>query len=376
VFKLLKGGLCYLPDGAAKMDILVAYDRICEVKPDISADKLWDAEIIDCNDCMVMPGLIDQHVHITGGGGEQGPISRIPEITLSDVLKAGVTTLVGILGFDSVSHHIAGLLQKSRGLEAEGITTYIYTGSYGSPTETLTGRVLTDIVFLDKVIGVGEIAISDYRSNHPTLQDLKVLAAEALAGGMLGGKAGVLHIHVGDGQQGLMPLFQLIQESDFPLEIFVPTHVNRNPRVFAQGIEMLQRGGYIDLTAGETAGLSVAEALHFLTAKGIDFARLTISSDGNGSAAEGGVSRMDQLLDDLRTCLMSPHLDKAAVIKTVTENPAKLLKLYPKKGALLAGSDADILVLKKNDLSIFCLLARGELMVQDEKVLKKGRFEP
>lgn len=85
---------------------------------------------------------------------------------------------------------------------------------------------------------------------------------------------------------------------------------------------------------------------------------------------------MDQLLDDLRTCLMSPHLDKAAVIKTVTENPAKLLKLYPKKGALLAGSDADILVLKKNDLSIFCLLARGELMVQDEKVLKKGRFEP
>ena len=103
-----------------------------------------------------MPGLIDQHVHITGGGGEQGPISRIPEITLSDVLKAGVTTLVGILGFDSVSHHIAGLLQKSRGLEAEGITTYIYTAATAVPPETLTGRVLTDIVFRDKVIGVGK----------------------------------------------------------------------------------------------------------------------------------------------------------------------------------------------------------------------------
>ena len=111
-----------------------------------------------------------------------------------------------------------------------------------------------------------------------------------------------------------MPLFQLIQESDFPLKSFVPTHVNRNPRVFAQGIEMLQRGGYIDLTAGETAGLSVAEALHFLTAKGIDFARLTISSDGNGSAAEGGIQD-GSAFDDLRICLMSPHLDKAAVIK-------------------------------------------------------------
>lgn len=376
MFKLLKGGCCYLPDGAAKMDILVVYDRICEVKPYISADKLWDAEIIDCNDCMVMPGIIDQHVHITGGGGEQGPISRIPEIMLSDVLKAGVTTLVGVLGFDSVSRHIAGLLQKSRGLEAEGITTYIYTGSYGSPTETLTGRVLTDIVLLDKVIGVGEIAISDYRSNHPTLQDLKVLASEAHAGGMLGGKAGVLHIHVGDGQQGLTPLFRLIQESDFPLEIFVPTHINRNPKVFAQGIELLQRGGHIDLTAGETNGLSVAEALHYLNEKGINLEKLTISSDGNGSSAEAGVSSMDQLLNDLRACFNSQRLDKAAVIKTVTENPAKLLKLYPKKGALLPGSDADILVLKKSDLSIFCLLAKGELMVKEEKALKKGNFEP
>lgn len=375
MFKLLKNGHCYLPQEVRKMDMLVAHDRICDVKPDIAAEKLWDVEIIDCRDCLVMPGIIDQHVHITGGGGEQGPISRIPEIMLSEVLKAGVTTLVGVLGFDSISRNIAGLLLKARGLEAEGITTYIYTGSYGSPTETLTGRVLTDIVLLDKVIGVGEIAISDYRSNHPTLQDLKVLASEANAGGMLGGKAGVLHIHVGDGQEGLIPLFQLIEESDFPLQIFVPTHINRNPQLFEQGIEMLQRGGHIDLTAGEAKGCSVVESLLYLTRQGINIDKLTISSDGNGSSPESKVAKMDQLLEDVRTCLANPRLNNHVIIKTVTENPAKLLKLYPKKGAILSGSDADILVLRQDDLSIFRLLAKGEVMVENEKILKYGQFE-
>jgi len=44
---------------------------------------------------IVCPGLIDQHIHITGGGGEEGPGSRIPEIMLSECLTAGITTAVG-----------------------------------------------------------------------------------------------------------------------------------------------------------------------------------------------------------------------------------------------------------------------------------------
>jgi len=333
-------------------------------------------EVIDCSDCLVCPGIIDQHVHITGGGGEQGPISRIPEIMFSEVIEAGVTTVVGVLGFDSITRSIAGLMAKARGLEAEGITTYIYTGSYGSPTETLTGRVLTDIVLLDKVIGVGEVAISDYRSNHPSLLDLRTLASEANGGGMLGGKAGVLHLHVGDGQEGLESLFRLINESDFPISMFVPTHINRNQKLFDQGIELLHRGGNIDLTAGETVGYSVAKSLSILIGKGINLDKVTLSSDGNGSApTEAGISRMDQLLKDLRACILESKLEFASVIKVATKNPARILKLYPQKGCLLPGSDADILILKENDLSIYRLLAKGEIAVVDQKAVKKGKYE-
>lgn len=376
MFKLLKNGHCFTPDDAGCKDVLIAYDKICAIKDEILPEHLWDVEVIDCQDCLVCPGLIDQHVHITGGGGEQGPISRIPEIMLSEVVEAGVTTLVGVLGFDSITRNIAGLLAKARGLEAEGVTTYIYTGSYGSPTETLTGRVLTDIVLLDKVVGVGEVAISDFRSNHPSLQDLRTLASEANAGGMLGGKAGILHLHVGDGQEGLESLFRLIEESDFSINMFVPTHINRNEKLIEQGIQLLNRGGNIDLTAGETEGLSVAQSLSLLIAKGMGLDRVTVSSDGNGSApAAEGISRMNQLLQDLRSCIWDNKLDFSTVIKTATLNPAKVLKLYPQKGCLQPGSDADILVLRKSDLSIYRLLAKGEVAVEDKKAVKKGRYE-
>jgi beta-aspartyl-dipeptidase (metallo-type) len=365
-----------MPDDIGIKDVLVAYDKICDVKDNILPPNLWDIEVIDCKHCIVCPGIIDQHVHILGGGGEQGPISRIPEIMFSEIIEAGVTTVVGVLGFDSITRSIAGLLAKARGLEAEGISTYIYTGSYGSPTETLTGRVLTDIVLLDKVIGVGEVAISDYRSNHPSLQDLRTLASEANAGGMLGGKAGVLHLHIGDGQEGLESLFRLINESDFSISMFVPTHINRNHKLFEQGIDLLQKGGNIDLTAGETQGYTVAESLSRILEKRINFDRVTISSDANGSAPnDAGISSIGQLFNDVRTSVLDEKLEFTDVIKTVTENPARVLKLYPKKGSLLPGSDADILVLKENDLNIYRLIAKGEVVVEEQKAIRKGKYE-
>lgn len=376
MFTLLKNGYCFSPDYMGKKDILIVYDKIAAIADEIPPDKYGEVEVIDCRQCLVCPGIIDQHVHITGGGGEQGPVSRIPEIMFSEIIEAGITTVVGVLGFDSITRNIAGLLAKARSLEAEGLTTYIYTGSYGSPTETLTGRVLTDIVLLDKVIGVGEVAIADYRSNHPSLEDLRTLASEANAGGMLGGKAGVMHIHLGDGKEGLDSLFRLLNESDFPIEMFVPTHINRNPALFEQGMELWRRGGNIDLTAGETAGYSIGEAFTRLWENNIDLNRVTVSSDGNGSSDnDAGINSINQLFKDLVSCVLDKKMDFADIIRTVTINPAKVLKLYPQKGCLLPGSEADILVLKQKDLTIHRLIVKGQVAVKGRQAVIKGKFE-
>lgn len=383
MFKLLKGAECYTPDYAGIKDILLVMGKIHIIAENIDENLFPGTQVFDCSGKIACPGFIDQHVHLTGGGGEEGPGSCIPELMLGDIISAGVSTAVGVLGMDGIVRNIQGLLTKARALDLEGINTFIYTGYYGVPVVTLTGRVMTDIAFIDKIIGAGEIAISDYRSSHASVQQLKELAFEALSGGMLGGKAGVLHIHVGDGEKGLTPLFELKKDSEFPMDMFVPTHLNRNRTLFGQAVDYARRGGNIDLTAGEKTGkgYSIPDSLKLLLDEGVNTDRVTVSSDGNGSMpGEGGnggsgIGKVMQLFDDLKACIVEKRLPVSTVIKTATANVAKILKLYPVKGCLMEGSDADVLVVNKDDFSPDKLFVRGRLMVDKGGVLVKGRFE-
>ena len=381
MFKLLKNGICYAPEFLGNKDILVAFNKIYKIAENIPEDNLMDLEVIDCTGKIICPGFIDQHLHITGGGGEEGFKSRIPEIKLSDILVAGITTVVGVLGFDSITKNIEGLLAKARALEAEGLNTYIYTGSYEIPTATITGKVIKDITLIDKIIGVGEIAISDHRSSHPTIDMLREIASEARAGGLLANKAGVVHIHVGDGKNGLKPLTELLENSDYPIDMFVPTHLNRNKNLFYQAIEFARIGGNIDFTAGESSenGYSVPDALELILREKVPIDRVTVSSDGNGSIPSmdsgASVGKVSQLLEDIRTCVIERKLDLAIVLKTVTENVAKRIKLYPRKGVLSEGSDGDILIINKQDFSINTVFIGGEKFIDNGKIAKKGIYE-
>ncbi len=381
MFKLLKNAECYTPDYQGKKDILVVLGKIYRMEENISESILPDIQVMDCSGRIAMPGIIDQHVHLTGGGGEEGPASCIPELMAGELVAGGISTVVGVLGMDGIVRNIQGLLTKARALEIEGINTYIYTGYYGVPAVTLTGRVMTDIAFIDKIIGAGEIAISDYRSSHSSTQQLKELAFEVLSGGMLGRKAGILHIHVGDGQNGLKPLLDLHNDSEFPIGMFVPTHINRNRALFEQGVEYLKQGGNIDLTAGEKTGkgLSVQDGLKRLLDTGVAMDRVTVSSDGNGSMAGGGsggeVGKVSQLFEDIRASILEAKIPVSAAIKTVTANVAAVLRMFPAKGCLAPGSDADILVADRESFALDKLLVRGELLADNGKPLIKGRFE-
>lgn len=377
MFILLKNGDCYTPESIGKKDILIAFDKVYKIDDKISKDKLFDVDVIDCTDKIIIPGLIDQHVHILGGGGEGGPISRIPEIQLSEIIKSGVTTIVGTLGVDSVTRSVSNLLAKANALEAEGITTYVYTGSYAVPTATLTGKVVNDIALIDKVIGVGEIAISDYRSSHPNLEALKELSSEANIGGLIGSKAGVVHFHLGDGKDGLKMLFSLIEESDFPIDMFIPTHINRNKKLFNQGMEFLDMGGFIDMTASESSdiGHSIPDAFEILIKNNKNLDNVTMSSDGNGSNGSDGIGKVGGLFNDLRRCIVDRNMDITTILKSSTSNVAKFLKIYPKKGTIKIGSDADILLLDKTTFKIDTVIVGGKIFMKDGKVIKKGKFE-
>ncbi len=376
---LLTGGEVYAPEPMGQMDLLLSPEKILFMRQHIPALSEYEVQVLDCAGLIVCPAFVDQHVHITGGGGEEGPQSRVPEMTLTQLTKAGVGTAAGLLGADGVTRSVASLLAKARALEAEGLSTVIYTGSYGLPTDTLTGKVLNDIAFIDKVIGAGEVAISDYRSSHPSLERLRELAWEVKLGGMIGGKAGILHLHVGDGKKGLAPLVDLVEESNFPISMFVPTHLNRNKPLFEDALRYGQKGGYLDLTAGETdqTGHTLPEAARLLLAAGIKPGQITLSSDAGGSNPQSpdGRGHADSLFKDVVSCVREKAIPLETALAMVTKNPADRLKLHPRKGALAPGSDADVLMLKKDDLSVVHLILKGKLFIRGGECLIKGKYE-
>jgi beta-aspartyl-dipeptidase (metallo-type) len=341
---LLKNLDCFAPQYIGKNDILLCNSKIEKIQPEIKVEDAEWLQVYDCEGCFAFPGLIDQHVHILGGGGELGFTSRVAEIKADDIIHAGVTTLVGLLGADGYTRSLESLYAKAKALEAGGITTFVYAGSYAMPPLTITGSIVKDLMFVDKVIGLGEIALSDHRSSHIGLEQMLKMASDTHLGGMLGGKAGVVHLHIGDGKLGLAPVLNMIEHSDLPMEQFVPTHVNRNPELFKQAVEYCKSGGNIDLTSGETEGISVPDAVERLVDNEIRLSNVTISSDANGSIPDGGVGSIQTIWDDVIHCVVDKRIKTEIVFGLVTQNVAKILKLYPNKGTLQEGSDGDILV--------------------------------
>jgi len=386
MFKLIKGGTLYGPEKMGIKDILIVGRMIAKISDRIDLPGDFNFRILSASGKIVTPGLIDLHVHLLGGGGEGGPKTRTPEITFSKITRAGVTTVVGCLGTDDVSRRPETLLAKAMQLEEEGISTYIYTGSYQFPLATITGGVRKDIALIPKVIGVAEIAVSDHRSSQPTFDELCRVAAEARVGGMLGGKAGLVHLHMGSGQRMLDPIIRIVKETEIPIGQFLPTHVTRTQSLLEQSIQFAKMGGNIDITVkGQELNfpLTTGKALRMALEEGVPVEQITLSSDSNGSMPifdeKGNVIKLtvgdiQNLYHECKGLVREGFLFED-VLKMVTSNPAKRAGIYHSKGGIEEGKDADLLILDQN-LTIETVIARGKMMIHQGHVLAKGTFEP
>ena len=286
MIKLLKNANVYAPEKLGKKDILIEGEKILLMQDSIEGyEGLPGVETYDLEGKIVVPAYIDMHVHITGGGGEQGPASRVPESQLSEFLKNGITTVVGLLGTDGVTRSVENLVAKARALTEEGMTVYTLTSSYGYPPTTLTGSVERDIILVPPMIGV-KVAVSDHRSSNPGGEELIALATAARRAGLLSNTPGLVTMHMGDGEGRLDPVFYVLDHSDVPAKNLLPTHILRNPGLIDAGADLVRRGGYIDCTAGaddvevESDAMKLYELLH---REGVKLDHVTISSDAFGS---------------------------------------------------------------------------------------------
>jgi beta-aspartyl-dipeptidase (metallo-type) len=387
-FILLSAADVYAPEPLGLRNLLLGGGRILAISAEpleLPAAIRRDCRHLDLDGRPLIPGLVDAHVHVTGGGGESGFDSRVPPIPLSRFTSTGITTVVGLLGTDDVARGPRELLATIYALRAAGLIAFGYTGGYHLPPATLTGSVRSDLVFIDALIGIGEVAISDHRSSQPTLDEILRLASDTHVAGMMTGKAGVLHLHLGDGPRGLALVREALAQTELPCRVFHPTHVNRRRALFDEAVDLARAGCTIDITAfpvgADEDAWSAAAALARYLDQGAPPDRVTVSSDAGGCLpcfdADGRVSRMDigssgALLETIAG-LVAGGMSLATVLPAFTSNPARLLRLA-RKGIIAVDADADLVVLDASGRASSVIMG-GELAVHEGAALKRGLFE-
>lgn len=364
---LIQNGEVFTPAPIGRADLLIAGDSIQKVGA-VNREALTkldlETEYIDAEGCFVVPGLIDPHEHLLGGSGEKGFSSQTPEMHFSEIVSAGITTVVGCLGVDTTMKTMPGLLGRAKALKEEGLSAYIWSGGYNVPPTTITDTIRDDILFIEEVIGAGEVAISDERSTDPTVHELARLANDSYVGGLLSRKAGVTHFHVGNGGGRLRMLRQLIEDFEAPPATLYPTHVERNNKLMDEAIALTQRGCFVDI---DTANEDLQKWLTYYFDHDGDPGQLTVSSDAS-------ITSPANILNQIRECVEHSALQLEQLLPLVTANTARVLKLKS-RGKVEPKMKADLLLLDRKTLELKEVIACGRRLLKDGKPVGKEAQE-
>ena len=360
---LIEGAEVYTPESIGVQSIVIAGDRIeavGEVDSRALAQSKLEVETLDATSCIVTPALIDPHVHLLGGSGESGFASQTPEVGFTELVMSGITTVVGLLGTDTTTRTMPALLAKAKGLRGEGLSAFVWSGGYD--VRPLTGSIRDDIVLLEEVIGAGEVAIADRRGVELDAPTLARLATDCYVAGTLTGKAGLLHLHVGDGQRRLEVLRDVLHDFEVQPGWLYPTHVERNESLMQEAIALTRRGMTIDVDVYEE---DLPRWATFYRDLGGDPSRLTASSDA-------AINSPRTLLEQVRACVQQGVLDLERAFALVTRNTARVLALHD-HGTLARGQRAHLLVLARESLELRHVIANGKVVVRDGRPVRGER---
>src|SRR5204863_5302674 len=121
------------------------------------------------------------------------------------------------------------------------------------------------------------------RSLNQSGQELAKLIRDTHIGGLLSGKSGRTHFHVGEEAAGLEPLREVVRDYAVQCEWLYPTHVHRTKQLLGEAIQLANEGAFVDMDVVEE---NIAKWLPVYLENGGPLDKLTISSDMDSSTPE------------------------------------------------------------------------------------------
>jgi dihydroorotase len=323
---IVKGGRVIDPSRKidAMLDVAVAGGRIAAVRSSIAAGN---AEILDAQGKIVLPGMLDIHTHYARDNDG-------PKVGLSD----GVTGWIdaGSMGADHIDDAVAvvkGAPQLARlliNIDRMGITTGITDldrADVGACKAALARH-------RDVIVGVKARLSKDIAGEY----DFEVLKrAQEVATSF---KLPVM-IHIGNTVTPLGKLLGLLKPGDVVSHMFVPRPnavLGDDGQVIPEALAARRRGVWFDVANGR--GHVRWDSVDGLIKAG--FLPDTISTDGNTTSRTTGVVDLPNVMSKLLISGMTLN----QVVACVTINPSRVFPVFKGKGTLRTGAAADVAILE------------------------------
>ncbi len=450
--KIIKGGVVVSATGSRIQDIAVDGETISAVEPNIAAQPT--DEVIDARGCLVFPGFIDAHTHfdldtgsvVTADDFRTGTLAALcggtttivdfatqdKGMTLQEALSAWHHKAVGVSSCDYAFHMAITDWNEHTRAELDqmvqaGVTSFKLYMAYDAlrvPDDVLLD-ILREMRSVKGLVGV--------HCENGTL--VNKLIADQLAQGHTDTSAHPLSRPTEVEAEAINRLLYLSQIAGWPVCV-----VHLSTELGLAEIKRARKGGqkvvvetcpqYLMMT-DEKYGLPDFEGAKFVCSpplrKASDVAALreavqsgqidTLSTDhcsfnfaGQKDRGAGDFSKIPNGLPGVEHRPMAMYTELVhsgmigpeALCELMSENPARLYGMYPKKGALLPGSDADIVIWEKGKDTVITaerqhqnvdytplegyvakgyardVLLRGEVCVKNGKVIRemRGKYVP
>jgi dihydroorotase (multifunctional complex type) len=382
----IAGGLVHLPAGAKSIDILINDERIVglvERADDTSARHVIDADGLD-----VIPGLVDLHAHARVPGYEH----KEDFLTASQAAaNGGITTFVDMPNVEPPTDSAELLIEKRKIAERDCIVDWGHFASGSKPENVAALAEAGATGYKIFMIGGGyphddRIAVNTdaglYRSFeaiaktglplmlHPFEQDLfDYFSEEAFRAGKPRNHvtfAEVYTTHDVVWRTAVARVLQLQRETGVRVQL-LHTHAAGSirlirdakargqrvtcaidPKYYHLRLEDLERmgpkacpGGFV--TQDEERMAAIWEALGDGTIDCIDSDHAPHTAEDVEKARENawkahlGNPQYDHELMLLLTDVVDGKVSLERIVRATSENPSRVLGIYPKKGAILPG---------------------------------------